>query len=487
MFEPEEATDRGEKEKEKEKDVNELDVADELEVINELIQAKSRSMDMAIPKDLDDYIQNGFAKGLKVQKARQFRKWSTLVACLLLVVLITVVRVSPAVAAVLHQIPGLGYIVELINYDKGLQSAVENDLFQPLGVSDEQEGVVFTVDGIVMDKSSLVIFYTVENKRGQGLVDLSEAKLFDEMGEPLKEVSIVSYASSNADQDGDGKVHSQINVNFSDLTVIPNNLSVKVQLRKIIQDKYPQPSDTLSSTWKVIIPVDKNKFTDMKKVYEVNQSVVIEGQKVTFEKVTVYPTRMILNVSYAPANSKKIFAFDDLVLVDEKGQEWGRMNGVTGSRPDENHEILFFQSNYFTGPKKLFLRGKSIRALNKEELSVTLDLERERILKAPPNLVLDHIVKTPSGKVAELSFLLKTNPEYDKERGFNIFPFIFSDARGQSLDTGEHYMLSHSEKPGYDQTITVTFPNNISYQSPITFQLEDYPSRITGDINIRIK
>ncbi|EGW36826.1 DUF4179 domain-containing protein [Desulfosporosinus sp. OT] len=486
MFEPEESTER--EESEEEKYLNELDAVEEMEVINELIQAKPRSMDMAIPKDLDDYIRNGLDKGLKVQKARQFRKWSTLVACLLLVVLITTVRVSPAVAAVLRQIPGLGYIVELINYDKGLQSAVENDFFQPLGVSDEQEGVVFTVDGILMDESSLVIFYTVENKWGQSLVDLSEAKLFDEMGEPVKEVSIVSYASADPDQDGDGKVHSQINVNFSDLTVIPNNLSVKVQLRKIVQDKSPQPSDTLSSTWKIIIPVDKNKFTDMKKVYEVNQNVVIEGQKITFKKATVYPTRMALNVSYDPVNSKKIFAFDDLTLVNEKGEEWGRiMNGVTGSRPDENHEILFFQSNYFTEPKKLFLRGKSIRALDKEELNVILDLEQERILKAPPNLVLDHIVKTSSRKVAELSFLLKTNPEYDKEHGFNIFPFIFSDARGQSLDTGEHGMLSHSEKPGYDQTITVTFPDNISYQSPITFQIEDFPSRITGDINIRIK
>ena len=236
------------------------------------------------------------------------------------------------------------------------------------------------------------------------------------------------------------------------------------------------------------IPVDKDKFAGIKTVYEVNQSVVIEGQKITFEKVTVYPTRMVLNVAYDPANSKKIFTFDDLTLVNEKGEEWGRiMNGVTSSRPDENHDILFFQSNYFTQPKKLFLRGKSIRALDKKDTRIILDLEQEKILEGPPNLVLDQIVKTTSGKETELYFSLKTNPEYDEKHWFGIFSTEFSDARGNPFNTGAQSISSHSETLGYDQTITVALPDNISYQSSITFQIVDYPSRITGEFDIRIK
>lgn len=113
------------------------------------------------------------------------------------------------------------------------------------------------------------------------------------------------------------------------------------------------------------------------------------------------------------------------------------MNGVTSGRPDENHQILF-QSNYFNQAGKLFLRGKSIRALDKEVAKVTLDLEKERILVGPPNLVLDQVIKTPSAKVTELYFSLKTNPEYDKNHSSDIFSSVFTDALGKSLNSGRH-------------------------------------------------
>jgi len=105
----------------------------------------------------------------------------------------------------------------------------------------------------------------------------------------------------------------------------------------------------------------------------------------------------------------------------------------------------------------------------------------------PPNLVLDHVIKTPLGKVKELYFLLKTNPVYDEKRGSEIFSCEFTDARGKSFNTGGQGVSLHSEKLGFNQTLTITPPDNISYQSPIQFQMVDYPNRITGEFNIRIK
>ena len=372
--------------------IDELDTKDENEEVITELDALTGLADIPIPTELDDYIRKGFAKGIKAQKTQQFRKWSTLVACFLLVVLITSARVSPAVAAVLRQIPGLGYIVELINHDKGLQSAVENDFMLPLGISDEHENIVFTVDGIIMDEASLVIFYTMENKRGYGIVNSPYVELFDDMGEPLKQVAISSSSSGNPDPDGDGKIHAQINVIFNDQTVIPNKLAMKVKLHEGVQNEPPKSSTQLSATWEVTIPVDKEKFAGMKTTYDIDQSVVIEGQKITFQKVTIYPTRSVLNVSYDPENKKKIFYFDDLTLVNEKGEEW-----------------------------------------------------------------------------------------------VQSFSFEFTDARGNSFNIGEASSISHYEKLGFDQLYRVTLPDNVDYQSPITFQIEDYPSRIMGEFKIPIK
>lgn len=474
-------------------DSKELDPLLDLEdgfnrVRDELIQAKPRVTDMPIPTGLDDHIQKGITKGIKAQKAWRFGKWSTLAACFLLAVFIISARVSPAVASVIHQIPGLGYIVEIINYDKGLQSAVENDFILPLGVSDEHENIVFTVDGLIMDEASLVIFYTVDNKRGEGSVDFSDVKLLDDRGEPLEQVSISHSSLGDPDQDGDGKIQSRINVNFDNHTLIPDQLHLEIKLREISAEEPAGAFTNLSSTWKVIIPVDKEKFAGMKTVYEVNQSVVIEGQRITFEKVTVYPTRMVLDIFYDPANSKKIFYFDDLTLVNEKGEEWGEIwNGISGSRPDDNHDILFFQSNYFTQPQELYLRGKSIRAIDKESTKITLDLEKEKIVEGPSGLVLEQVIKTPLDREVDLIFSLKTNPLYDEQRGFSVFSSEFTDARGNSFNTIRQSTLTHANNSEYNQNLRITIPDNQSYQAPLTFQIQDFPSRIMGEFNIKIR
>ncbi|MCO5387198.1 MAG: hypothetical protein NHB14_17160 [Desulfosporosinus sp.] len=125
--------------------------------------------------------------------------------------------------------------------------------------------------------------------------------------------------------------------------------------------------------------------------------------------------------------------------------------------------------------------------MDKESLRITLDLEKERILVGPPDLVLDQVIKNPSEKKKELIFSLKTNPLYDEKRGFSIFPFEFIDERGNSFEINGQSTSTHSDKPGYDKTLWLTLPDTQSYQPLITFQIQDYPSRITGDYNIRIK
>ncbi len=465
-----------------------------------LERIKDLSNCVTIPTALDASLQKGLAQGIKARKAHTFRKWTTLVASFLLIVLLISVRVSPTLAAVLHKVPGLGYIVELINFDKGLQSAVENDFIQPIGVSDEHEGILFTVDGIIMDESSLIIFYTLEDKGDHETLELSRPELFDEKGTPLA-VSISHGSSGNPDPDGDGKIHEKINVDFNEETILPEQLTLKVWLNERNTQEssipvkvglpsgilYNEPLAVLSSSWEVNLPVDKERFAGMKTVYDINQNVIIEGQKITFERATVYPTRTILQVAYDPANTKKIFAFDDLRLLDEKGQEWGRiMNGVTGSQLDDNHVTLYFQSNYFTEPKELTLRGQSIRALDKNRTKVVLDLEQGKILESPPYLALDQVFKTPEGQY-ELLFLLKTHPEYDKNRGYSIFSSQFTDASGKAFDSGGQGTATHFGNDEQDQALTIALPGKVMYLSPITFQLYDYPSRIFGKINLKIK
>lgn len=460
--------------------------------IQALENVKEQSNGVLIPDALEESILKGLAQGIKSRKANTFRKRSAFVTCFLLIIFLTSIRVSPTLASALQQIPGLGYIVELINYDKGLRSAVENDLMLPIKVSDEHENILFTVDAIIMDESSLIIFYTIENKGGHDILELSRPELSDEKGVQL--AAFLSYGSSgNPDPDGDGKIHEKINVNFNEETILSNQLNLKVRLREqnnqepSIQSSVNASLGEKEACWEVKIPIDKEKFAGMKTEYEINQTVEIEGQKMTFERMTIYPTRTILNVAYDPTNTKEIFSFDDLILLNEKGEEWGRIvNGVSSTELDVNREALYFVSNYFSEPKEITLQGKSLRALDKDKAKVVFDLEQGRILESPPNLALEQVIQSPTGQY-ELFFLLKTHPEYDENRGYSIFNSQFTDASEKSFKTGNHVTMTHTGKDEYDQTLSVILPGNETYQSPVTFQLNDYPSRIFGEINLRIK
>lgn len=453
-----------------------------------LSEAKLQVLSEPVPPELDKYIQRGLTRGVKVQKSRRFRRWGAVAACFLLAVFITSARVSPALAEVLRQIPGLGYIVELINFDKGLQAAVENDYIVPLGISDEHEGIVFTVDGMIVDEGSLVIFYTIDRSGAGSPVELAEVELFDDQGEPVQQVALTYSIMAEADEHKENQVHAKIHVNFNEKTVIPPAIHLKVKLRNSDRERHAEFLPELPSVWGVVLPVDKELFAGMKKVYEVNQRVIIEGQRITFEKLVIYPTRMALNVAYDPANSKKIFAFDDLTLVNEQGEAWGQIvNGMSGSRQDENHETIFFQSNYFTEPQKLYLRGKSIRALDKDKTKLVFDPDGKKILESPPGLSLDQVTDNPEEKTTTIDVWVKTNPDLDKMRGFSILASEFTDKAGNSYDMARQGFSSGLDLPGYKQRASFSLPADQNYQSPLTFQIQDYPSRIRGEFDIPIK
>jgi DNA-directed RNA polymerase specialized sigma24 family protein len=54
------------------------------------------------------------------------------------------------------------------------------------------------------------------------------------------------------------------------------------------------------------------------------------------------------------------------------------------------------------------------------------------------------------------------------------------------FNTREQSTATHYKKLGYDQLIRISLPDK-PYQSPITFRIQDYPHRIIGEYDIRIK
>lgn len=452
-----------------------------------LEQMKNHLNDIPIPKDIDQYILQGMERGKQKTKFRRDTRWVSYAASLLIVGMLLSIRFSPTVAAYVEKIPGMETIVQLIHYDKGLQLAAENDFIQPIGVSDEHDGIKFTVDGLIADESRLLIFYTIENKTiSEGRISLDKIEITDGSGEKLKEYGL-SWGSQGVM--GKGKQSEKMDIHFSSNTTIPDRLTLNIKLKMpeaAERSRADKPAESpghdegiaLEPTWTVQFQIDKGKFEGLKEVYDIHQTFDVEGQKITFEQMTVYPTRIALSVAYDKGNTKKILGFDDLEIVDDQGDVFGTIsNGVFATQQDEFHETLYFQSNYFKKPKELYIRGSSLTALDKDKLEVVVDIENGTLLKKPDDrLTLLNVSEK------YLEFQLKSDDPIDESKAYFVFSGDYKDA------SGNQYRFKESGSSLMEGMNEIRFGiENVEHQNPLILTIDQYPARIKGEFNIKVK
>jgi len=431
---------------------------------------KEHMEQLAIPEGIDAAIRSGMRLGQQRKRRRMLTRVASYTACLLLLASIASVRFSPAVAAYIGDIPGLRSLVQLINYDKGLRLALENDFMQPVGLSEEHDGIKLTVDGILADDTRIIVFYTLKNTDGRKrVINLREVKLVNDQDTKTS----TSFGSSDFSEDWESK-QGMIDFYLLEGSSIPDLLDLELMVGK----EFPVAAS--DPVWRFVIPIDKGKFEGLKETYEINQTVNVEGQLITFEKMTVYPTRIGLEVAYDPTNTKKLFYFDDIRIEDEKGETFGTINnGILASNISEDRLVLYFQSNYFRKPNQLYLRANTIRALDKSKLEVQIDLDSKELLSRPEERLtfVDAGTSQRDGQ-GVLVFRLNNDDPLDENRQFHLFDSRYKDASGQSFE---------SNQTGSSGDEFQYYIKKADYKGPLTLTIVDYPSRIRGDINLRIK
>lgn len=437
------------------------------------------------PDAVDIYIRNGIRDGIgKKRKAKQ-QLFANIAAILILAVLTVAVRISPVFAAYVSKVPGLNYIVKLVNYDKGLVAAVENNFVQRVNISKEQDGIVFDIKDVIIDSSKAVLFYSIENRNAHGLIELESISFTDAGGKALE--ACVSWGTiGGRDTDKEGMLEDKVELDFVDETKIPDILFIDVKLRDV-EDFGSSPDGAgkiLEPVWHFELPVDKKLFESSKKVYSIDQSIEIEGQKIRFHKATVTPTKIAIELEYDEKNTKRILRFDDIAIINEKGERWATiMNGVSGSRVDENHEVLYFQSNYYTDPHALYITGSSIRALDKDKLQVEVDIDRMQLIKAPDSrLVLDSVKR--SGNEVSMEFSLTKDQAWDEKYSYFLFGSRFQDGSGNMYDN-KHIEAGGME--GSQQRLCYIIAADTVVKNPVRLTIEDYPARIKGYFKLQIK
>ncbi|MFE8696623.1 DUF4179 domain-containing protein [Cytobacillus sp. FJAT-53684] len=431
----------------------------------DLYQLKKVYDDQPFPVDkIDEAILSGFNKAKEepeVKNKPRQKTWllSGLAAAVFIIGFLTSIRISPVFASYVSSIPGMEKLVELISDNKGLMLAVENEYVQEINATQEMNGLKVTLDSVIADEKGMVIFQTIEAKEKQEKFYVNDLKLESADG---TELYLGSYSYGAHQPYGELRKKEMATMDF--FFEEPLKTKEFVVTFTIETNDYEEKFHFLFTLEK---PLKETK------TIELNKTVSIEGQKVTIKNIKIYPLRVAVHVVVDPENSKKIFAFEDIRLVDENGEAWTKVvNGFTAHSLSDNEQILYLQSNYFKEPKELYLVMNKLQAVDKEDAFVRVDMENEKIINQLKGLTILDV------KNGSIIFTLDTEEE------FNYSSFIsLRDADGKEIELNSNYWTG--DKNG-KREIGVEFPPG-SYKNPLELKLSAFPAWIEGDIKIKVK
>lgn len=436
----------------------------------------ARAIDAELASRADDAVVAGMAEGkASLLERRDGQRRKALVAAAAFFIIIGClisIRVSPAFASALRQLPGMKTIVDTINRDystnETLLDALNHDYVQRVGLSDAHDGLTFTVDGLVADDSRAIVVYTVDGLRSDEKYGFGRITWRDGDGRELA----LAYGSSGltADKMHDGTVTDSVEALFPQQESLPDTLDMEIELR--------------GEPYRVAFKVDKALFTGNKKIIALNTSITVQDQQIVFERAIISPLTIAIEARYPETNTKTIFSAGDMTIVDDAGKEWSAANFSFNSG-EPGHARFEFKSSYFRQPNQLYVTGSWFRALDKDQMKLVVDTEAGKIVDAPDGQVSVRASSRAFGKTLLTLGLTTTNPQ-DSHMGYLLLAGPFTDATGKK-GKAEHKQTGLHPWDGERNDIEDSYelpPGD--YVQPLTFELYMYPQYIRQDYRIEI-
>ncbi|HIW31754.1 MAG TPA: DUF4179 domain-containing protein [Candidatus Paenibacillus intestinavium] len=377
----------------------------------------------------------------------------------ILIIFFTSLRISPVFASTVAKIPGLDRVVDLITWDKGIEDIMDQQYFEELNTTVQNNDLSLTVDSVIADESGMIIFYTLEASYDISRLNMSEINIIQN-GEPLQ----AGYSYSGFSADPTNIIKDQIEVHVSESMSYENT-------NFILELGFKDEQNT-----KFSIPFALQQPVANTRHYELNKEIIIDGQRLTVQSLSISPLRAQVKLMIDEHNTMQLLQFRDMKLVDEHGEEWGGIrNGVSGTGSIRDGEVGYnMQSNYFREPEQLTLHLGSIEALPKGQDYIEVDFERNELLYVPEKLDVELEV------INHRTLRSKIVVDEDLER-HTVFATGGIDAEGNQFyisSSGSSYMEDYIEtKDDYDLSEMV---------NPVRIHVSSYPSYLNGSVEIEI-
>ena len=426
-----------------------------------LDKTKKRLEKVVVPEQLvNDAIQQGVLQAKAKKRKRRKTLWAFSVAVILILTFVTSIRVSPAFASAISTIPGMERFVHLIHLDKGMKAIVENDYYEPIGITQVKDSITFTIDGIIIDATGAEIFYTLEAPYSLENMNFESVKFLND-GQEI--VSSSGYDTLEMEQTN--KKVDKFSFVFKKAETFKNtNFEVQLEV------KQANKKTSFHMPFKIENEIKTGK------IYTLNENVEIDGQQIEVKEIKIYPLRVAVTLEFDEQNEMKILLFEDMRLEDENGEIWSSIqNGISGFGKNAKKERTYFlQSNYFKEPKELYLKFGKVQALPKEESYLLVDFAKKEILEQP-TLGKIEVMKVESNTIELKYHPIRQNYMYSLfSQGENV--------KGQIVEIPTQRNWVYEEEQHTEITLDAKGIIN-----PVKIDFVAYPNYLNGSGSIQIK
>ena len=356
-------------------------------------------------------------------------------ACFAIFVLL--VNFCAPVAYACSRIPGLRELAAAVTFSRSLTDAVENEYVQTIDLSQTENDITAEIAYLIVDQKQVNVFYRLAYPEQD--IPLVWVDVYDSEGRYLSNCG-VSYHQFEPEN---GDLRS-FTIDFFEEDV-PSSLICTLKIRSAVVSADGPPADTdhVPGSEDVVKPEYLAElefllefdplFTAAGKLYQVNQTVELDGQKITVTEIEVYPSHLRVNVLEAEDNTARIRDLDFYIETDT-GIRFDTGNGITATHPAGIPGMTSYraESTYFYDAEQLKLVITGAKLLDKTMNTTYLNLVTGETGPLPDGAAFESAVREGE------NWIVTFRADWDSEEPMHqLFGGKFYDADGNEYEINQ--------------------------------------------------
>lgn len=406
---------------------------------------------------------------------------------------VLLVNSSVTFALAVSRVPIVRELVEAVAFDPSLKAAVAHDYVQLVGDTYTKDGVTVTIEYLIADPMNVSVFYSLSDEQGRELELVPD--LFDAKGNSLSVSATFGEERIEENESEKGlfdtirsylgldKVQKTLytwRLHASKEGVIQTQMQLKVEVRNLghwkdaewnaVDEPEAQESRAPEAMFTLDIPLTiEPQFLKSGRVFPVNQTVDVLGQKLTIDEIAIYPsnTRIIWHTD--PENDAWL-TYLPFYLTDEHGNRVdGIRNGISGTGKDRGYGggTVWLDSAWYDTAEHLTLHLDDAAIVPKDQDTVLLQ-EDGRLIGLP-----DYIHQIISGPYWEANTVCIQTDKGTYHTNTSAFDgYVDADGQTDSFGSISTFVTSEAEN-----TFTNSYPMPQGVRYPLTLFVDFAPGQ----------